>query len=166
MANAGKEFEKQFKASVPGDVYILRIPDSAIGFNIEESSQRFAVKTPYDFVAFKKPYMYALELKSTSTNSVSFRGSSPMIKDHQVKALRAAAQKGIKAGLIINFRKSNNTYFVPIGEFDGLTQHGMCTKSSLSEFEISKRGNVILIPQRLKKVNYEYDLSILFKEEA
>ena len=48
--NAGKRFEQDFKASVPADVYYLRLHDSAIGFDIEHSTQRFAIQSPYDVV--------------------------------------------------------------------------------------------------------------------
>ena len=162
MANAGKEFEKQFKDSVPKDVYILRIPDSALGFNIEASTQRFSVKTPYDFVAFKKPNMFALELKSTSTTSISFKGKTPMIKEHQIKALRHAESKGVKAGFVFNFRKSNNTYYVPISVFDAITLQGMTTKSSISEKEVSTHEGVVHIEQVIKRTTYSFRLEELF----
>lgn len=162
MANAGKEFEKQFKESVPKGVYILRIPDSAIGFNVEESTQRFAGKTPYDFVMYNYPNMYALELKSTSGTAISFEGKTPMIKEHQIKALRKAAVCGVKAGFVFNFRKTNTTYYVPISTFDSMTNFGMMGKSSINEKDLVDYGEAVVIPQKLKKVNYAYDLSVLF----
>nr|WP_302596445.1 Holliday junction resolvase RecU [uncultured Cellulosilyticum sp.] len=162
MANAGKEFEKQFKASVPKGVYILRIPDSAIGFNVEESTQRFAGKTPYDFIMYKYPNMYALELKSTSNTAISFEGKTPMIKKHQIEALRKAAACGVNAGFIFNFRKTNTTYYVSIQTFDSMTNYGMMGKSSINEKDLLDYGEAIIIPQRLKKVNYLYDLGVLF----
>ncbi len=38
----------------------------------------------------------------------------------------------------------------------------MRTKSSISELEIINSGRAILIPQTLKKVNWKYDLDVLF----
>lgn len=164
MANPGKVFENNFKDSVPGDVYYLRLHDSAIGFDTEHSTQRFALKSPFDCIMYKHPQMFALELKSTATSALSFRGKSPNIKQHQINRLREAAARGIKAGFIINFRSSNHTYFLSIGDFDGITQHQMCTKSSISELQITQSGRGVLIPQSIKKVNWKYDLSVLFNQ--
>ena len=165
MANAGKDFEKAFKDSVPNNVYIRRMPDPAIGFDVANSTQRFAPKCPYDFWAYKYPCAYALELKSTQQTAISFDGKSPMIKKHQIEALRAAASKGVIAGFVFNFRKTNTTYFLTIQEFDNIIGHGMLNKKSINESDLGF-SNAIVIPQRLKKVNYTYDLSVLFKEEA
>ena len=163
MSNAGKEFEQDLKASVPEGVYFLRLTDSAIGFNVSASTQRFAPKSPYDCILYKNPIMYALELKSTISTSLSFKGKTPMIKEHQLKKLREAASKGVKAGFMINFRKSGNTYYLPIQAFDEITQYGMIDKSSINELDIVRSGKAISIPSRLKKVRSFYDLSALFK---
>lgn len=160
--NPGKQFEADLKASIPSDVYFLRLTDSAIGFNVAESTQRFAPKSPYDCILYKAPTMYALELKSTISTSLSFKGKSPMIKEHQIKKLGEAASKGVNAGFLINFRKSNNTYYLSIQAFNEITQYGMLGKSSISELDIAQSGKAIKIEQRLKKVNYSYNLSPLF----
>lgn len=162
MANAGKEFEKQFKDSMPIDVYYLRLVDSAVGFDVANSTQRFAAKNPYDVVLYKYPTMYALELKSTIGTSFSFKGKSPMIKEHQLKSLRKAAVH-CKAGFIFNFRKTNNTYYVPIETFDTITSFGMLDKSSVNEFDIANAKGTLRMEQKLKKVNFTYDIGILFR---
>lgn len=163
MANPGKQFETDLKASVPKDVYFLRLTDSAIGFDVTASTQRFAPKSPYDCILYKEPIMYALELKSTIGTSLSFKGKSPMIKEHQLKKLREAAAKGVRAGFVINFRKNNNTYYLPIQAFDEITQYGMIGKSSINELDIAKSSKTVKLMQRLKKVNYSYNLSPLFE---
>lgn len=163
MANPGKQFEADLKASVPEGVYFLRLTDSAIGFDVSQSTQRFAPKSPYDCILYKKPIMYALELKSTISTSLSFKGKSPMIKEHQLKKLREAAAKGVKAGFMINFRKSGNTYYLPIEEFDNITQYGMINKSSINEYDIASNGKATKIEARLKKVKYSYNLAPLFQ---
>ena len=167
MANVGKKFEKDWQDSVPIGIYIKRMPDPAIGFDVKNSTQRFAGKCPYDFVMYKQPFMYALEMKSTGTTSISFKGSSPMIKEHQIKELRKAHANGVKAGFVFNFRKSENTYYVPIEVFDAITCMQMIGKSSINEkdlLESDYMGDIIEIPSRLKKVSYHYDVEVLFKE--
>ncbi len=161
MANVGKNFEKQFKDSVPNDIYYLRLTDSAIGFDVDKSTQRFAPKSPYDVILYKHPTMYALELKSTSGTSISFKGSSPMIKGHQIKHLRKASEH-CKAGFIFNFRKTAHTYFVPIQIFDNITTSEGFNKKSVNEKDISNIPEALLIKQKLKKVNFKYDVGVLF----
>lgn len=161
--NPGKQFEADLKASMPEGVYCLRLTESGaggIGFN---EVKRFSVPAPYDLILYKSPDMYALELKSTIGTSLSFKGKSPMIKEHQLKKLREAAVKGVKAGFMINFRKSGNTYYLPIEAFDIITQYGMIAKSSINEYDIVSSGKAIKIEARLKKVKYSYNLSPLFQ---
>ncbi len=167
VTNAGKEFEKQFKESCPSDVYFLRLHDSAIGFGSNRQAGGFAVKSPYDCIMIKVPKVYALELKSTKENTMSYEKpeqtskGNKVIKLHQIIELRKAASKGLTAGFILNFRKSNHTYFLPIQEFDKITYQGMTSKASISELDVAE-SDALLIPQRLKKVKYAYDLSVLF----
>ena len=81
-----RSLKLDFKASIPADTYYLRLHDSSIGFDIENSTQRFALlKSPFDCVLYRKGRMYCLELKTTLLSSVSYLGSSPMIKEHQIK---------------------------------------------------------------------------------
>lgn len=159
MANPGKRFETDFKNSIPDDTYYLRLHDSSIGFDIENSTQRFALKSPFDCVLYRKGKMYALELKTTLLSSVSYLGSSPMIKEHQIKELIKASEYGITAGFILNFRKTEHTYFLPIAQFEFLRQ--TLDKKSFNEKDL--QGLVIEIPQRKLRVNYRYDLSVLWE---
>ena len=113
--NQGKIFEEDIKKSIPEDVYYLRLHDSAIGFDIENSTQRFSLKSPYDAILYRNSKMYALELKSTNAGEYRLP-EAIMIKEHQIKELTKAAQYGIEAGFLINFRESG-TYYVPVHSF-------------------------------------------------
>lgn len=75
--NEGKRFENNFKKSVPKDAYYLRLHDSSIGFDIENSTQRFALKSPFDCLLYRKGRMYCLELKTVKDGGISYAGSSP-----------------------------------------------------------------------------------------
>ena len=166
MANAGKEFENQFKASVPKDIYFLRLNDSAIGFGGGEGA-KFAVKSPYDCILYKNGIMCALELKSKAINRLVYKSTGTVdIREHQIKKLRAASSYGIRAGFVFNFRKEAKTYFVSIAAFDYITSFQMSEKKSITlddvEEAMKQNFDIVLIPQRLKKVNYAYDLSVLF----
>jgi recombination protein U len=129
--NSGKVFEENFKKSVPEDTYYQKLHDSSIGFDIENSTQRFALKSPYDIILFRKARMYSLELKSVKDGAISYAGSNPKIKEHQINELIKAAQYGIIAGFILNFRDTENTYFLPIANFVFFRQES--TKKSFNE---------------------------------
>jgi penicillin-binding protein-related factor A (putative recombinase) len=81
-----------------------------------------------------------------------------MIKQHQIDELIKAASFGIVAGFVINFRKTEHTYFLPIAQFEFLRQ--TIDKKSFNERDI--QGLSILIPSRKLKVNYRYDLTVLW----
>jgi recombination protein U len=155
--NPGKQFEENFKKSVPEDTYYKRLHDSSIGFDIENSTQRFALKSPYDCFLYRKGQLYCLELKSVKDGAISYIGSSPKIKEHQIKELIQAAQYGCVAGFILNFRNTANTYFLPIANFEFFRSESK--KKSFNEKDIE--GISLKIPHRQLKVNFRYDLTVL-----
>lgn len=157
--NPGKQFEDDFKKSVPKEVYYLRLHDSAIGFDIENSTQRFALQSPYDVVLCNKGRMYALELKSTKDKSFSFSGKTPKIKPRQVDELIKAENSNAIAGLVLNFREQVETYFIKASEFKNFME--MSSKKSINIAEVRKIGT--LLPCRKLQVHYRYDLDVLLQ---
>lgn len=125
MANIGKKFEKDFINSVPTDVKVLRLNDSAGGFG-SNSFLRFSLQNPYDFELFKSPYLICLELKTCSGNSFSFptyndkkeieelKSSIYLIKD-------ADKKKELKNQLSLK-RKSIASKNIHLHQIDGLYQ--------------------------------------------
>lgn len=160
--NIGKKFEKNFKNSVPDDIYFHREKDSAQSFN-QTDALRFTLKNPYDLIMYSFPVMFCIELKTVATSSISFarsKNEKGVIHYHQIEGLREARKhKGIIAGFIVNFRKNNdteNTYFIDINEFDRLMSN--LDKKSFNEADL-KNYNIISIIGRKKRVNYEYDVA-------
>ena len=167
--NQGKIFENDFQESVPDDVYCQKLQDAAIGFNIEESKQRFAPKSPYDYFLYRKPNMWCLELKSTQGTSMSFAGKTPMIKKHQREELMKAYKKGCIAGLVLNFRKYPLTYYIPIRLFEEFVES--TDKKSINVKDIwnmidNSEESPILIGQELKQVHYRYLVDSFLKETS
>jgi recombination protein U len=168
--NVGKKFEDNWKASVPEDVYYLRLHDSANSFNQSknDSTLRFSMKSPYDCQLFdgKTRTLYCLELKSASGKSMSFErkkyeNKSANIKYHQIESLtKAAKYDGIVAGLILNFRFEDKdaeiTYFQSITDFNRMI--GDLNKKSFNIIDLLKY-NPIKIEQTKKKVNYTYNVA-------
>ena len=156
--NEGKRFEQNFKKSVPKDAYYLRLQDSANGFDQTSETLRFSAKSPYDCILYKNNRMYALELKSTKGKSISFSGSSPMIKQHQIDELVRANCFGIESGFVFDFREQK-TFYVPIFAFSDFIL--TTDKKSINIKEVEVIG--VEIPKKKLKVNYRYDLSVFVK---
>jgi recombination protein U len=173
--NVGKKFEDNWKASIPEDVYYLRLHDSANSFNQNSSTLRFSMKNPYDCQLFngKTRTLYCLELKSASGKSMSFerkRGDnkSANIKYHQIESLTKAAQyDGMVVGLVMNFRFEEQdtevTYFQSITDFNKMINN--ITKKSFNLIDLLKY-NPIKIEQTKKKVNYTYNVEKFLEDTA
>jgi len=81
------------------------------------------------------------------------------IRKNQIEGLlKVAETPGGIAGLVINFRPQNETYFVEIKRFVEVTEH--MAKRSVNRTDISSIG--ILIPQELVRVRWRYNLAHLF----
>jgi penicillin-binding protein-related factor A (putative recombinase) len=159
--NEGKKFEKMFKNSVPESAYFYRIKDSASGWG-DSSNTRFTSKNEFDTMMFVSPILFLLELKSTKGTSISFKGSSPMIKEHQIKELlKASIHNNIVAGFIFNFREPvNETYFLNILNFIAFYRN--TNKSSINKNDIIANYG-ILIESKLMRTRYKYNLEEFIK---
>lgn len=101
MINAGKQFENDFKKSMPKEVKYIRVKDDMGGY---AGNKNFC-----DCILYIKPYMFTLELKSHKGISVPFGAISKV----QVDGLKEAGQyDGIVAGVVFNFRDVKKTYYV------------------------------------------------------
>lgn len=125
--NQGKKFEKQIKASCDKqEIFIIRFNDTSLSWEHEDSS-RFTPESPCDYLIYNKPYLFAIECKSTCYSSMSIQklgetGKNYMVKSHQIQSLiNFSLHDGVYAGLLVNFRNDsdisdNTTYFWPIDE--------------------------------------------------
>ena len=169
--NTGKIFEQEIHESIKkynkehGDVvYYHRVKDPASSFGGGGGNTRFSMKNEYDLILYKYPIFFALELKSNGGTSFSFSRNDKLekskdIKDSQIMSLvEAERYHGTVAGLVLNFRKYEETYFVRISDFYKF-RNGTEKKSINREDVLSL--NPILITQTLKKVRYDFDISSL-----
>lgn len=161
--NAGKDFENQIKDSISEDVFYHRIKDPAQGF-AKGTETRFSLHNEFDAFAFKYPTLIAMELKSTKGTSISysFEDNKHNIKKCQLESLRYCSKfDGIRAGLLMNFRTHAKTYWLDIENFYKF--HEDTSKKSINQEDIMKYGGII-VPQKLKKVKYKYDIDFLFEK--
>lgn len=170
--NAGKSFEHQFQKSLLKDkFYTLRLIDPPSSFGKDSTKVRFSAKNPYDFLAYKFPFLFCLELKSVIGTSVSFQtedeaeqkqNTSANIKWHQTKSLLEATKYfPVNAMFIINFRKTNNTYAIPVKDFVSFITSVGFNKKSINECDCGMIGT--LIPQKLNRTTYYYNFKSIYE---
>jgi len=160
--DTGKQFEKDFRdsAELYPDIYIERFKDSAFHGKIEKVR---VAQNPCDFIMYKHPNLFLLEMKSTKGTSFSF--SEKIIKQHQIDSLMEASEvNGIIAGFLFNFRerqykkfpytKENSVYFVPIKRF--VNFKNKTNKTSINEDDCKHLG--YQLKQRKKIIHFEYDV--------
>lgn len=165
--NAGKIFETDFKNSVPKDCYYLRIKDPAQSFNQDTGSGlRFSLANPFDCILFNKSTLFTLELKSTKGTSLTFwkegcKGTFNVKKNQIDGLLESSKYEGIVSGLIINFRKTNHTYFIDINNFIKMIEK--LEKKSFNEKDVIVNG-AYLISQDKKRTRFSYDIESFIKD--
>lgn len=156
----GKVFEQNFKASCPEDALVYRPPDAAQSFDMS-SKLRFSQHSPCDFIIFSgaRKTLWTLELK-TFEGSCSFERSKEdkgIIHYYQVKSLKNFSEyEKVCSGFILDFRKTDNTYFLNIDEWDKLVNS--ISKKSFNEEDLLKYCYPISIKKKKLKVNYRYDI--------
>lgn len=102
--NMGKVFEKEFKDSVPDNVYLERYKDDTSGF--------YGVSNPADFRLYVFPMLILLELKTHKGKSLPLA----KIRENQLKGmLKAVEHYGVYGGYLVNFRDLEETYFLSVG---------------------------------------------------
>ena len=165
--NTGKIFEEAIKKSIEkvDNTYYYRLRDPASSFN-QTDNLRFSIQNDYDCLMYQFPHFYPLELKSTKGTSFSIQFEKPqkgkMIKLNQIKGLTKASDvNGVYAGFMFNFSEKARTYWLDIKHFNEFVDS--TEKKSINEKDIVDLGG-ILINQKLKKVNYSYDIEHMISD--
>ena len=111
--------------------------------------------------------LFCVELKTVAGSSISFERNKKekgKIHYYQINYLKKASKcLNTIAGLVIDFRKPDHTYFLNIIEWDVLINS--ITKKSFNESDLLKFAHPILINKEKLRVNYRYDI-IRFMEDA
>lgn len=118
---------------------------------MKDDSLGFAnVKNLCDFILYKIPNIYLLELKSHKGKSIPFGAIHP----YQIESLyQFSSIDGVVAGFVFNFRDMNETYFV-----DVVTVYQFYHVGERKSFSLKwTKENGIFIPQKLKRTRYQFD---------
>lgn len=109
---------------------------------------------------FDGSHFFCLELKTVAGKSISFERTKKdkgEIHFHQIEYLKSCLNyKNIISGLIIDFRGTDNTWFLPVNQWDTLINS--ITKKSFNEFDLLSYSHSLLISKKKLQVNYRYDV--------
>lgn len=166
--SVGKQFEDNFKNSVPNYALSYRPPDSAQGFDVGASDKlRFSRHSPCDLMIFDgtRNLFLTLELK-TFQGSCSFernKNEKGIIHYYQIEKLKEFANyKRVISGFVLDFRSTDHTYFLNINDWDNFISH--IEKKSFNEQDLLEYASPILIEKEKLKVNYRYDVELLLSK--
>ena len=149
--NEGKKFEQDFIKSVPEEWFKYRLNDSASSWQGGENA-RFTPSNICDFIVYNGK-LWLLELKSHKGASIPL----DCIREKQIDGLFEAWEKGVNTGFIINFRDTEETFFISscrLFEFTSTAER----KSIPIKW---CRDYAILIPQAKKISHYRYILEFM-----
>lgn len=172
VKNVGKQFESDFKSSVPDYCLLIRLNDPPQSFG--GGAARFSIPNPCDYLAFdsKHRIFVPLELKTTKYSSVSYEDvnlkeqPSRMIHKHQITGLTKFSQyENCYPGFLFNFRDEKNNcercYFQRIEDFNNMVKK--TDKKSCNELDIITNG-AIKIDGEKKRTRYRWNIDNLFED--
>ena len=148
--NTGKKFEEDIKKSIDDTAFLYRLRDSGGSWQGGNKS-RFTPSNICDFILFKSPRMYLLELKSHKGKSIPYT----VIKQLD-KLLEVSNRKLENLGvyLLLNFADLEETYLIEVESVASIRDSK--TRKSLSIEDVREYG--YKVDQVKKKVRYRYKL--------
>ena len=166
MNKDGKLFEEQWKRSIPEDVYYLRLKDNPSSFGKDSSFVRFTLNNPFDCLVFYNGFLFPLELKSTSSKSISIQTKKEekgkMIKINQIEGLsKSNKYENIFSGFLFDFRESEKTFWMGINDFLKFQEEN--NKKSINEKDIIKY-NAIEVEKEKRKTRYVFSVKKLIED--
>ena len=166
MNKDGKLFEEQWKRSIPEDVYYLRLKDNPSSFGKDSSFVRFTLNNPFDCLVFYNGFLFPLELKSTSSKSISIQTKKEekgkMIKINQIEGLsKSNKYENIFSGFLFDFRESEKTFWMGINDFLKFQEEK--NKKSINEKDIIKY-NAIEVEKEKEKTRYVFSVKKLIED--
>ena len=173
--NEGKRFERDFKASVPPDAWCYRLRDSPISYygGSEAEGIRFAQDNICDFFLYRAPTLYLIELKTVGTPSAALTSlfgkydpekccykKQKHLQD-MAKAERAAT--GLRALVVINYRRTGHTYAVPARDvLEWVERAANGGRKSIPEEFCVNHGTPV--SARRLRVHWRYDVAGMMEE--
>lgn len=146
--NRGKAFELRFKED-----FLESIPNSIIDRLYDSMSGYKAVSNISDFIAYKYPIIFYIEVKSHGGASIPFTAIS------QYEKLKTKIGiHGVRAGVVLWLTEKDRIFYIPVSTIKQLKAEG---KKSVGIKAFDDGYNIYEIPVVKKRVFLKADYSIL-----
>lgn len=166
--NTGKQFEADFKASVPKNAWCYRLKDSAATYYGGNDNLSFSIDNICDFIVYRYPMNHLFELKTIETPSVPLekifgkfdREKQKYRKEkHITDMANAAEHDGLTAHVIVNYRAVDRTFAIPADKVLNFRQ----TRSRKSiPWQWAEQEGIEVHAKKLK-VHWRYDVDALLE---
>ena len=148
--NTGKKFEEDIKNSIDSTAFLYRLRDSGGSWQGGNKS-RFTPSNICDFILFKSPKMYLLELKSHKGKSIPYTAIKQLDKLLEVSNRKL---ENLKTLFLLNFADLEETYVIEVESVASIRDSK--SRKSLSIEDVREYG--YKVEQVKKKVRYRYKL--------
>ena len=148
----GKEFELKFKKD-----FIRTVPDSSIDRIYDSVSGYKSVSNIADFICYKFPNLFFIELKSCKGASLPFLNITQYDKLKDKVGIL-----GVRAGVILWLYEKDIVMYIPISTITKMKNDG---KKSVGLKAIKEGYNIKIIPSVKKRVFMDSNYSCLLELE-
>ena len=175
--NRGKKFEQQIKEA------FLKIPNVSVDRLHDQTNGYAGGANICDFIIYKKPYEYYIECKSLYGNTLSIHSNPKVDKNGMLKGFYGAISDtqwegmveksripGVFAGVICWWIDKGITRYIPIQALEAMRQDEIKSvhytwDSYVASYYI-RNYPIITIPGKKKRVFFDYDMNLFFKEAS
>lgn len=162
MKNLGKQFEQDFRKSIPisDNIYYYRLKDSNNNWNRSENI-RFAQNNIADAIMFYNgsmfSYLFILEFKSHKGKSLPLT----CIRDNQLREMTEASKKiGVRPMLVVFFSDVEKCYALDIEDVNNFIKS--CDRKSIP-IEYFENNAKEIVTFKLR-TNYRYNIEKWLEE--
>lgn len=146
----GKKFETKFKDD------FLKIPNSTIDRLYDTTNGFKAITQVSDFIGYKKPNIFYLEVKTHAGNTFPFSCLS-----QYEKLLAKCGIPGVRVGVILWLYDHDAVMYVPIASIKQMKDDGLKSVNIKMYNDENCRYRIIHIPSEKKRVFMDSDYNVL-----
>lgn len=146
----GKKFETKFRDD------FLKIPNSTIDRLYDTTNGFKAITQVSDFIGYKKPNIFYLEVKTHAGNTFPFSCLS-----QYDKLLCKCGIEGVRVGVVLWLYEHDAVMYVPIASIKQMKEDGLKSVNIKMYNDENCKYRIIRIPSTKKKVFMDSDYSVL-----
>ena len=146
--NTGKKVEEDIKNSIDSTAFLYRLRDSGGSWQGGNKS-RFTPSNICDFILFKSPRMYLLELKSHKGKSIPYTAIKQLDKLLEVSNRKL---ENLQCYLLLNFADLEETYLIEVESVASIKESK--SRKSLSIEDVREYGYRIKQEKKVKRFKY------------